>query len=687
MLGEWQKRVINVPVQGDLLIEDSETFQINIFNPSQGVVQERTAEGTILRDDPPRSLNLGDLNGNSGLQIVAPSAIAGGYFYSDITYRSQVGGGGDINGDGIDDIIVGIPNAFTNSPRSRQTGLVYVVFGQNNLSVDTIDIDELNGDNGFIIEGLRYSEFGYDVSNAGDVNGDGFDDLIVGSYYFDDLDTTYIIFGSNSGFPASFNISTLNGSNGFKFIDNNSDYYNEVSNAGDINGDGIGDLIISSSGNDGRTGFSYVIFGSNGGFSPELNSSSLDGGNGFVIEDTNSNETFINSVSSAGDVNGDGIDDLIIGKAFVDANGQNRSGASYVVFGTTSGFSASFDLSSLNGSNGFTIEGISSDDRSGSDVSNAGDFNGDGIDDLIIGAPTVDVNGETNAGNSYVIFGTTSEFSANFDLSSLNGNNGFTIEGISRSDRIGSRISNAGDFNGDGIDDLIIGAPTVDVNGETNNGTSYIIFGSANGFAPKLSLEDINGANGFIIEGTEESFSGGNVSNAGDVNNDGFDDVIIGSFDDGKAFIVYGFAPSEPIFGSPENDLLVGTPLNDIIRGREGNDTIVGQGDTDFLNGQAGNDSLLGSAGDDSVLGGSGNDILEGNLGEDSLFGNSGQDTLVGGIGNDFLFGGVDNDSLNGSLGGDRLNGGDGDDTVIGSAGQDTLFGSQGNDSLIRHLQ
>jgi hypothetical protein len=111
------------------------------------------------------------------------------------------------------------------------------------------------------------------------------------------------------------------------------------------------------------------------------------------------------SVSSAGDVNGDGIDDLIIGAFYADPNGNPNAGRSYVVFGSDTGLPNPLDLSDLNGSNGFTINGVNAGDESGRSVSSAGDVNGDGIDDLIIGAYRADPNGNTYAGSSHVLFG------------------------------------------------------------------------------------------------------------------------------------------------------------------------------------------------------------------------------------------------------------------------------------------
>ena len=143
------------------------------------------------------------------------------------------------------------------------------------------------------------------------------------------------------------------------------------------------------------------------------------------------------SVSSAGDINNDGYDDIIIGAGYADPNGDD-AGESYVVFGKASGtYSASLELSSLNGTNGFVINGIDESDYSGSSVSSAGDINNDGYDDIIIGANEADPNGGSS-GESYVVFGKASgTYSASLELSSLNGTNGFVINGIDENDYSG----------------------------------------------------------------------------------------------------------------------------------------------------------------------------------------------------------------------------------------------------------
>ena len=191
-------------------------------------------------------------------------------------------------------------------------------------------------------------------------------------------------------------------------------------------------------------------------FGSTFNLSELNGSNGFAINGIGVFAQSGWSVSSAGDVNGDGFDDLIIGAPTVAPNGIPNAGQSYVVFGSNSGFGAGLDLSTLDGSNGFAINGIANY-FSGRSVSSAGDVNGDGFDDLIIGATAADPNG-IGSGQSYVVFGRNSGLDASFNLSTLDGSNGFAINGIAAFDNSGRSVSSAGDVNGDGFDDLIIGA-------------------------------------------------------------------------------------------------------------------------------------------------------------------------------------------------------------------------------------
>jgi hypothetical protein len=416
----------------------------------------------------------------------------------------------------------------------------------------SFDLSTLDGTNGFVINGGK----SLSVSGAGDVNGDGFDDVIIGVDFSSPngirfAGKSYVVFGTNSGFSSSLNLSALDGTNGFAIngidVEDNSGV--SVSGAGDVNGDGFDDVIIAARiYGDSRPGESYVVFGKIGGFSSSLNLSTLDGTNGFVINgiveaDTERDD----SVSGAGDVNGDGFDDLIVGVQRADPNGNSNAGESYVVFGKSSGFSSSLDVRTLDGTSGFVINGIDEEDNSGVSVSGAGDINGDGIDDLIIGARGADPNGNSGAGESYVVFGKSSGFSASLDLITLNGANGFVINGIDPSDLSGQSVSGAGDINGDGIDDLIIAAGFAIPNSRA--GKSYVLFGSNGGFNSSLDLSTLNGSNGFVINGIDDSdFSEFSVSGAGDVNNDGFDDLIIGdrhadpngNSGAGESYVVFG---------------------------------------------------------------------------------------------------------------------------------------------------
>jgi hypothetical protein len=419
------------------------------------------------------AINLSTLDGSNGFRLDG-GAVGDSSGYT-------VSAAGDVNGDGLDDLIIGAPGAISNSVPS---GRSYVVFGSSTGFAGTIHFSSLDGGNGFRLDGVAdFDRSGRAVSAAGDVNGDGLDDLIIGARAADPngsySGSSYVVFGRSTGFGAAINLSTLDGSNGFR-LDGVSAYDlsgQDVSAAGDINGDGIDDLVIGASGadpNGSYSGTSYVVFGRSTSFAAAINLSTLDSSNGFRLDGVAIGDFSGFAVSAAGDVNGDSLDDLIIGAHRADPNGI-ESGRSFVVFGRNTGFAAAINLSTLNGSNGFRLDGDAAGDGSGRAVSAAGDVNGDGLDDLIIGAYGADPSGYSS-GSSYVVFGRSTGFGATIHLSTLDGRNGFRLDGVTGLDRSGRAVSAAGDVNGDGIDDLIIGAPYADPKG-FNSGSSYVVFG------------------------------------------------------------------------------------------------------------------------------------------------------------------------------------------------------------------
>jgi hypothetical protein len=422
----------------------------------------------------PDPLNLSTINGTNGIVIVGESVF-------DFSGTS-VSAAGDINGDEIDDLIIGAPSA---SPEAGYSGASYVVFGDSEGLASPLNLSAIDGTNGIVFNGVAaYDESGTAVSAAGDINGDLIDDLIIGAPFASGGDgAAYVIFGSDQAWTSPVDLSGLNGTNGFMInsVGEGDSLGVSVSAAGDINGDDFDDLVIGATlaGTEGAyNGASYVVFGSDQAWTSPLELSALDGGNGFVINGVSASDEAGTSVSSAGDINFDGIDDLIIGAPKADPNGDG-SGASYVVFGNDQAWTSPLNLSDLSGSNGFVLKGVSAGDNSGISVSSAGDINVDGFDDVIVGAPTADPNGD-GSGASYVVFGSDQAWAASINLSSLDGTNGFVINGVSAGDNSGVSVSAAGDLNKDGFDDLVTGARLADPNGD-KSGASYVVYGGGIG--------------------------------------------------------------------------------------------------------------------------------------------------------------------------------------------------------------
>ena len=554
---------------------------------------------------------------------------------------TSVSSAGDVNGDGYDDLIIGAWGATPDG--DSNAGETYVVYGGASApgTGGVLDLSTLDGTNGFILAGIDEDDrSGASVSSAGDVNGDGYDDLIIGAYRADPngdsyAGETYIVYGGASapGTGGVLDLSDLDGTNGFILagIDGSDRSGFSVSSAGDVNGDGYDDLIIGADradpNGDSDAGETYLVYGgaSAPGTDGVLDLSTLNGTNGFILNGIDMFDHSGISVSSAGDINGDGYDDLIIGAFEADPNGDNRAGETYLVYGGASapGTGGRFNLSALDGTNGFILTGIDAFDRSGRSVSSAGDVNGDGYDDLIIGAWGAAPGEDSSAGETYVVYGGGARApgtGGRFNLSTLNGTNGFILTGIDADDESGFSVSSAGDINGDGYDDLIIGADGADPNGVSQAGETYLVYGgaSAPGTGGVLDLSALDGSNGFTLTGIDAGDqSGRSVSSAGDVNGDGYDDLIIGArYGDpngdsnaGETYIVYGgatgteslvpvtasgTAAADNFTGNAGADSFTDIATNDVVRGGAGDDTIsVTSLDFAAIDGGTGQDRLI----------------------------------------------------------------------------------------------
>jgi hypothetical protein len=493
------------------------------------------------------SLDLATLNGSNGVRMDGAAA--------DDRSGVSVSLLDDFDGDGFDDVLVG---AYLNSTASEAAGASYVVF-HSALGQAQVDLGTLNGTSGVALLGAATLDYsGHSVSSLGDFNGDGFGDLAVASDRDDGstpaIGSAYVLFGDNSPFSASIGLGSLNGSNGFRIDGADFSQVQKVGRAGDINGDGLDDLIIGGSKATGagglEAGVSFVVFGTDADPVATIDLGALDGTNGFEVSGLAASDHSGISVSGAGDFNGDGFDDFIIGANDADPNGAG-SGASYLVYGKAN-FSATFDLATLNGSNGvngFRIDGAALDDSSGRAVAAAGDVNGDGYGDLLIGAPNTDASGN-NAGSSYLLFGTAVQYAAPLSLSMLDGSQGLRFDGRNpdnpaTSGLSGTTLGAAGDLNGDGYDDMLIGAPS--------------------------------------------------ASNA-----------------KGSAYVVYGrdFTGTVDRQGGSGNDSLTGSSADEQLVGGLGNDTLDGVSGADVLIGGAGDDVLVWHTGARHVDGGSGADTL-----------------------------------------------------------------------------
>lgn len=465
---------------------------------------------------------------------------------------------GSVNGDSWSDILISSPGY---QQGGETKGIVYLFYGSAFGIADTI---------GFMQGFKANAGFGMSAATAGDVNGDGYSDVIVGAPN-DTNDSesnrgaAYLYLGSATLFSRYNPDWTVYGDLANALLGKS------VSTAGDVNGDGYSDIIIGAPAWNFYYGAAYVYYGSATG------PGDIPNWRG-VGEEIGGQ--FGQCVAMAGDVNGDGYADVIVGQPSFNGAGQDR-GASYVWLGSPEGLGGYELTKDADWSYAAGLDNA----QFGISVATAGDVNGDGYSDVIIGAHGFS-NGSSNEGLAVIFKG---------GPGTLSQEPGWDYYSQNQGDNLGFSVKSAGDVNGDGFADIIVGAPYYD-SGYTDEGGVFVWYGSAQGPNQGLGF----GVNWFARGGVEGGHLGYSVSSAGDINGDGYSDIIAGmphrknsQGDEGAAVVWYGAATGIPNSGETVGNSAVWTAEGD-VKGAMLGYSVGWAGD---VNGDGYSDIIIGASG------------------------------------------------------------------------------------------